>query len=284
MARLTVRGKLGSVMTVPRSSFAVEKATLASPPRGKRSTSIPPRLMVVLAACLAGCGPATESGRPGGQGVPWAIAVAASQGPNHNHRARFQAQQMAQATGAAGFRAVNEGAKSVVYFGNFSGPDSAEAQAALSELRRFAARGLIPGDALLLSPVAPSMDAKSPYDLRRVTAEDAVYTLQVARFDANFGEGFREAAEALAREYRAQGHQAYHYHGPRMSLVTVGVFGHAAARVATSGPNRGQAVYHERIRNEFQKKFPHMLVNGEPAEMPGNPDRRTPTFLVRIPK
>jgi hypothetical protein len=65
--------------------------------------------------------------------------------------------------------------------------------------------------------------------------------------------------------------------------VTIGVFTHAAARVAQSGANRGRSVYHPRIRNEFQSEFPHLLVNGEKAALPDGQGKHAPSFLVRIP-
>jgi len=239
---------------------------------------------VVLGA--AGC----QSGRslsasPDDRGAArWGIVITAVQGRDHTARAARLAERLGRTTGMQPFRAVDEGGRSVVYFGNYAGPESSAAQEALSKLRRLAAQGRVPPDALMLSPIGPAASGDNPHDLRNVTDEEAVYTLQVAMFDPAHDGDFREAAEQLARQYRAQGHEAYFFHGPRQSLVTIGVFTHAAARVAQSGPNRGQTVYHRRIRRQYQSEFPHLRVNGEKAPLPGNPDAFTPTFLVRIPR
>lgn len=245
-------------------------------------------MAMAIAALLgpAGCQTGRSAGASaGGQGnARWGIVITAMQGRNHNARADRLAERLARTTGMKPFRAVDEGSRSVVYFGTYDNPESSGAHNDLSKLRRLAAQGRVPSDALMLSPIGPSASGDNPHDLRNVTHEDAVYTLQVAMFDAEHGSDFRQAAEDLARQYRDEGHEAYFFHGPRQSLVTIGVFTHAAARVAQSGPNRGQSVYHRRIRREYQSKFPHLRVNGEKAPLPGNADAYTPTFLVRIPK
>lgn len=238
----------------------------------------------MLAVTLMGVGCATGGRSGSGEGpAQWGIVLTVAEGQNHVTRGQQLAARFQQITGMEGFHAVNEGRKSVVYFGRYPKPGDDQAQRDLARLRQYAGRGVLPGHALMLSPIAPGVERGASLDLRNVTGEEAVYTLQVAVFKPPYPD-YRQSAEDLARQYRQAGHQAYYYHGPSMSLVTVGVFTHAAARVATEGPRRGQPVYHKRIRTEFQGRFPHLLVNGEKVPVADGESSYSPTFLVRIPK
>ncbi len=122
--------------------------------------------------------------------------------------------------------------------------------------------------------------ADSRLDLRTQAGRGA-YTLQVGYYDANFGNDFRQAAEKAAKVLRDDGQQAYYYHGPNVSLVTIGVFG--ADAVATD-PNSGQTVYGAEVI-ELRTQFPHHMANGREViqYMPNGTKVREGSRLVRIP-
>jgi len=59
------------------------------------------------------------------------------------------------------------------------------------------------------------------------------------------------------RELRAEGDQAFYYHAPYRSMVTVGVFGESDFDATTTPP-----IESRRLR-QTREKFPHNLLNGK---------------------
>jgi len=116
-----------------------------------------------------------------------------------------------------------------------------------------------------------------PLNLRRYPG---MYSLQIAVYDKDYGPNFRDAAEQAARTLRKQGQEAYYYHGPNRSMVTLGLFDYDTA--FDSVPGR-QDTYSQRVR-ALQEKYPHNLLNGRTIieKSPGKPDSIQPSFLVRV--
>jgi hypothetical protein len=116
----------------------------------------------------------------------------------------------------------------------------------------------------------------------------AQYTLQVAFFDEAGGRTYREAAEAYARQLRAQGEQAFYLHGRTMSLVTVGLFSEqdvpTERAIGADGVPVVSQRYGQKVR-ALQRRFPHNLGNGMTLlESSGDgPQREAPSFVVRLP-
>lgn len=65
----------------------------------------------------------------------------------------------------------------------------------------------------------PETTPPTPYDLTRANGK---YTVQVGTFDLY---GRKEAANQYAAALRSEGYEAYVYHGPTQSIVTIGAFG-----------------------------------------------------------
>ena len=68
---------------------------------------------------------------------------------------------------------------------------------------------------------------------------------------------FREYAEQAVRTLREEGHEAYYYHGPFRSIITIGVFTYDQAFVSAGNVD----TYAPHIR-DLQKVFPFNLGNG----------------------
>jgi hypothetical protein len=258
--------------------------------------------VVIASGWIGGC-ESTRSDRGGGPGwtigrssnvsdgglasdAVWAIALASYDRAGHERAAKQQSQRFSRQTGMTGFWAHTERARSTVYFGRYESADSHEAQQDLSRLRAVAGRrGFAPMTMALAPVLVGGGGGASPFDLRQVaTNPEAIYTLQVAVYDEVQGPDFRRVAERHAAELRQQGHEAYFYHGPRQSLVTVGVFYHGAIHVIQDGPRRGQSEYHRYIREQLQGEFPHMLVNGQKQPLDATGRKLAPTILVRVPR
>lgn len=116
--------------------------------------------------------------------------------------------------------------------------------------------------------MAPAGGSNPEFDLRgarREAGEDALYTLQIGLYgridrstpsEEELAE-YRRAAEDAVRQLRAQGEQAFYYHAPTRSTVTVGVFGEE-----DHDPRRGASGESARLR-ATRERFPHNLLNGK---------------------
>ena len=120
-------------------------------------------------------------------------------------------------------------------------------------------------------------EQRHPLDLRRFSNMSA-YSLQIAVFDAGAGGDFRDQAELYAKSLREKGEEAYFYHGPHRSMVTVGVF---SANDFEQG-----GTYGARIR-AVQERFPYHTVNGEQISEQANGEgdgnkRPHKSFVVHV--
>ncbi len=165
-----------------------------------------------------------------------------------------------------------------VYRGRYQDPHSPAATSDLRQTRmvrldgqlRFAAARLVPlGDAAPL----PTLDA---LDLKGRTG---MYSLQIGFYDKTFGPEYQQAAAQAAQTLRQQGHQAFYYHGPHRSMVTVGLF-------TDDDFARNGAVwtYGQKIRS-LQEQFPYNLANGRTIieKVACKSIGEQPSSLVRVP-
>ncbi len=255
----------------------------------------------VLALLAGGCGSGPDGaadpsgqGRAlfggGGSGDPqdlagWSIGLLTVSGPDRAASAAAAAER---------FRAANRkldeafivarGDRAVVLLGRFASPSSREAVELLEDVRAIRIDGEQPFRTAFFVP--PRGGEVGDLDLRTARARyDADCTLQVGAYgridrriptEDEIAE-FRVNAEQAARELRAQGEQAFYFHGPSMSMVTVG-----AMRYDDLELNPG-------ILRQLQERFPHNLLNGqgirEKIQTEAGEDwRLQPTQLVGIPE
>lgn len=190
----------------------------------------------------------------------------------------------------------------VVAFGSYDSPDAPQAQRDLAMVKSREVDGARPfATAALLPPEARAVaGAIAELDLRRareVFGKQAAYTLQVgayARADnrpasADELAQFRALAEQAAQELRRQGEMAFYYHGPRMSLVTVGLFADEDLAGVDRDAAGGEAPRAESMAlQEARRKFPHTLLNGKGVvlrQRGGDGSQRlAPAELVRVPE
>jgi len=160
--------------------------------------------------------------------------------------------------------------KAVILYGRYEGPDDRRALIDLDRVREIQSGTSRPFAAAFLAPPSASALAgsNSEYDLRTVKSRfgpAAFYTLQMGVYgDPNNGtpnasdiREFRQAAERAVLELRGQGEQAFYYHAPLRSMVTIGVFGEQDFDGSTT-----PAIESMRLR-ELRKRFPHNYLNGQ---------------------
>jgi hypothetical protein len=214
--------------------------------------------------------------------IPWAIALDMVTGPQHKAIAEQRRAALATQSAMKDLWVSDEADSSIVYFGKYPAIDDKQAQIDLRRWRELQARGLGISTCMLV-PVKAIASSLSPFDLHTVAGK-AAYTLQIGFYDEAFGKNFRQAAEQAVAILRKDGAQAYFYHGPHRSMVTVGLFGEDATVAITNGQfvtrEYGPAVV------ALQQKYPYNFGNGSSIvqKAPGGKTTTQPSFLVQIPK
>ncbi|MCX5684013.1 MAG: hypothetical protein NT049_10050 [Planctomycetota bacterium] len=158
--------------------------------------------------------------------------------------------------------------------GHFNSWQDKNADETLKFIRRTSdSAGQFPFAGVMLVPI-PEATPQNPWPL-----EDAkgVFTLHIASWEAP---GRMQKAQAYAAELRTQGYEAYVYHGPRLSMVTLGAYG---PEIFDNPALVGQPGAKPKITSpkllELIQKFPRMRLEGEVVP----PEAHVPTQLVKVP-
>ncbi|MCC5824178.1 MAG: hypothetical protein LAT64_04215 [Phycisphaerales bacterium] len=176
-----------------------------------------------------------------------------------------------QAAGLSGSYIAVRDRRPVIAYGRYDEPGDPEAQAGLRRVRETNVGDVNPfGAAMLIPPTAARAGSDADEaNLRtvrqRMSRRDAAYTLQIGAYGRpDFSRPteeelrvFRREAEQAVRQLRAEGETAFYYHGPNMSMVTIGVFSETDHDGSTQPP-----IESIRLR-QIRQKHPHNLLNGE---------------------
>ena len=228
----------------------------------------------VLAA--AGCAPTMQAQRP------VTILLMEYQGGTADAQAETLRQQIA-GLGLPDVFIVSGAGQASVCVGRFSSWDDKKAHDTLAYVHQIRdSDGQYPF-ALTLLTFVPEPLPENPWPLEKA---DGYYTLQVAVWEAP---GRGPKAQAYAAELRAQGYEAYVYHGPQLSIVTIGalgpkIFDHPELVGHVDPPNyKGTPTPKPRIIDPavlaLMRKFPEERMDGV---LPP-PEAHLPCPLVAIP-
>lgn len=183
-----------------------------------------------------------------------------------------------------------------VCYGKYSSGSDPIAQADLRRIREMKLGADTPfQNAVLLPPDDADSPITSPFDLRSVAIalppEQARFTLAIAFYTrADLGQPtkdelaeYRKLAEEAVSKLRREGDQAYFYHGPNGSQVTVGVFGEA-----DHDPVKNPGLESAALR-AVRTKYPNYLLNGMGQKRTinttsGKRKVLVPSALVEIPR
>jgi hypothetical protein len=212
----------------------------------------------------------------------WTIGLGRFEGAGHRERAEAARKQLAARTGFPDLWVGEDANASMLYAGHYPSPQDKQARTDLDQWQRLRASGRVSLPAAMLVPIAPAPTASGPSDLDlRSAAARGQYTLQIGFYDDVEGksDAYRKAAEQAAAVLRKDGYQAYYYHGPNRSMITIGVFGPEAL----TDKGDGEVVYSDQVL-ALQRRFPYNLANGETIrETRAGKTTEQPSFLVRIP-
>ncbi|MCC7408044.1 MAG: hypothetical protein IT442_08230 [Phycisphaeraceae bacterium] len=218
----------------------------------------------------------------------YAIVLKRYDGPRRQREAESLVRKLATELNVPDVWVREESGQAVVYRGRYPDAQGSTAQNDLRQTQMLMLGDKRPFQDAALAPLSlGSVVAYNPMDLKRVRMP-GYYTLQVAFFDENAGPDYRQLAENYARDLIQKGERAFFYHGPKMSLVTVGLFDEGdLLQVQQEGPGGIPIIaqaYGPGVK-ELQQKFPHNLGNGMTVVEKG-PDGVTRTqtsFLVPVP-
>jgi hypothetical protein len=229
-----------------------------------------------------GAGYGRDGQDPALAGATYAIRVGEYVGVGGGTSARVALDEVQRATGLEGGWMRDTGRSVTAYLGRFSDP---EGQAATEALRSVRASGIDQTARANLVPISAGQAAVTdPLDAR---GHRGMHSLQVAVYDADFGDTFRLAAQRAAKALREQGEEAFYYHGPHRSMVLIGLFTREVDFSTTTGSLGEQIeVYGPRI-SKLQDEYPYNLLNGHAQHLHdehGNrmEDRPLESFIVRI--
>jgi hypothetical protein len=201
----------------------------------------------------------------------WTILCAELGGPGHGERAKMLKDTLAASTGLTRWYVVHEDDKSLVYYGFYRTIDHTtqegmEAQRDRATLQSSTtSSGDHPLQLASFRPVdRPAPEAPADWDLGKQKAskndDTHFWSLQVAAFtaDATDTEGHdrKWAAVESAKALRAQGIQAYYYHGDAVSSVCVGVWPAGAVKKQSGGNPKGNAAADNANQSIFVSNAP----------------------------
>ncbi|MCC7203892.1 MAG: hypothetical protein IT441_02345 [Phycisphaeraceae bacterium] len=218
----------------------------------------------------------------------YAIVLKRYDGPRRQREAESLVRKLATELNVPDIWVREESGQAVVYRGRYADARGSTAQNDLRQTQMLVLDDKRPfSDASLVPLSVGSVVAYNPVDLKQVRMA-GYYTLQVAFFDENAGPDYRQLAENYARELIQKGDKAFFYHGPKMSLVTVGLFDDSdILQVQQDGPAGIPIIaqaYGPRVK-ELQQKFPNNLGNGMTVveKGPDGVSRTQTSFLVPVP-
>lgn len=176
-------------------------------------------------------------------------------------------------------RTTDSGAAVVV--GSYRSPADPSAKHDLKMIRELDIGGGVRPytNAFLVAPGGYDPGQSRELDLasaRRRAGGGKFYTVQIAVYETpDKPEEAKRAAEKAAQVLREQGEKAFYYHGPRRSMVTIGLF---PARDVDEKSGRARNPEIARIK----QAFPLNLLNGQYPILISR-DRQQPSELVKVP-
>jgi hypothetical protein len=223
--------------------------------------------------------------------APWSIVIVAADETNLD-AARMALEKVRTTGGLPDAYLEKRGDRVVVAYGRYDSPMNNTAQRDLQRIQSMEIDGSKPFMGAVLTPPEYSMLSGSvpEYNLAFVKQQrpKALYTLQVAVYERSDGKPptprelaeIRSSAEKAAVQLRREGDEAFYYHGPNRSMVTVAVFLEEDVDPARPGVETFAVT-------ALRKKHPLNLVNGQGVKVKVRGQAQAklqPSFIVAIPK
>lgn len=203
----------------------------------------------------------------------WTVVLAAFRGTDALAQAQAALPKVRAVAGLEDAFLTQRGPAVFIGLGRFADPAEPDAQALLQRVRAIDVQGERPFAQSFFAPPQRPAPAGAPpgaggaagrpefnlANARQQFGPRAELTLQVGVYgrddlerptDADLAES-RALAEAAVQTLRREGELAFYYHGPRRSMVTVGIFSERDLKDQHPGIDR------------LKRLFPHNLYNGQ---------------------
>jgi hypothetical protein len=212
---------------------------------------------------------AAAGGEPAAGGR-WSIVLEAFREGDQDAKARETLDQIKTRGGLSEAYLEKRGAATVIAYGDYADPGSKEAKADLERIHNLTVT--VDGNAqkpygrAFFAPPEGTPGNTPEYDLvnaKRLNGNWVLYTLQIGVYTRDDNKPpsekelaeFRKTAEDAVVKLRREGEQAYYYHGPTASLVTIGLFGKEDFDPQVPGVQSPTLT-------ALRQRFPYNLLNG----------------------
>ncbi|MEQ9453667.1 MAG: hypothetical protein RLN76_03615 [Phycisphaeraceae bacterium] len=255
-----------------------------------------PILILLLVASLPGCYKTREvsstwdtyrdlawadrrsDGRGGSNQQTWSIQAASFAGPDRFDRARVAMGLLRDEHRLDPVWMEDLMGRATIFAGRFDSRTSRSTRRTVDRVTDAEIEGVKVFAKARAVPVAGGrIPVTDPYNLAGYPGR---YSLQIAAYDRAFGDNFRKAAEEAVKTLRQDDHEAYYFHGPHLSLVTIGIF----EDMDFANTPEGFRGYGPRIR-AIQEVFPYNSLNGLTIQerFQGQTLGNQPSSLIRVP-
>lgn len=247
---------------------------------------------LAASAMIGGCQGSGDGGSAGARGgsaaasaadsgdAAWGLVLEYYSGPGHAEQAAARVSGLRRVLGREDIRIRERRDASVIVLGSYAGAEDPRARRDMAWARTVEIDGRRPWEMAYLSPPAAralgEADEANLAFAREYYGDRAEFTLQVGVYKSPDPGVARRAAEEAAARLRAEGDEAFYYHGPSWSSVTVGLFGPEDYDEA-----RGK-VLNEAIL-ALQSKYPQNLLNGAYPIQDKNTGKPQRSLLVHVP-
>lgn len=219
----------------------------------------------------------------------YTIRLSVFTGPHHVADSNRSKRATGELTGWKGLFVVHERSGSTLYRGHYATLASARKDQAV--VRRWATPAkLRPFQLATIVRRTGHGPGPREWDLARTAG---AYTVVIGMFYNDPKAGFRgrkRYAVANCRDLRAKDHEAYYFHGPAKSLVTIGSFPITAFKMVQLPNGAVRAVMNDERMKKIMKEFPYLAVNGYQEIIRAvNPqtgkveERITATYVTGVP-
>ncbi len=220
---------------------------------------------LAIAVCLGGCdesvmGPLIPFASRSGD-EQFTILLSTFSGFEHAQQANQFLQSAQRMTGWESLHVRHTSEGSQLLWGKHSSIKGAQNDLARAKAFRTASGQSAFATAIIVPIAGGKPVGPSQWDLQGARGS---YTVMVAVF-YNVSEagyvGRKKFAVDYCKQLRDKGEQAYYYHGPIRSAVTVGLFGPSAVQKVTEG-QKVQAVTRDPQIRRIVERFKYLAVNG----------------------
>jgi hypothetical protein len=193
-------------------------------------------------------------------------------GPDHVRDATDGKRRVEDATKWSGVYIVHEERSSSVYLGRYS--EANQATTDLERVRKWKMPdGEQPFSQAIVTKLAGESVGRPEWDLGRATDPNWYYTVVIAEFHNVPEEGYtnrKQLAAANCEDLRRQGVEAYYFHGPAKSFVTIGAFPVSAFKMETLPNGSRRDVFASEALMKIMHDWPCLAVNGYKARFKGS--------------